>query len=64
VYADNNDNEKHADPEHHTLYGKEGRPEKSDERDQIKHDPCPKIGELHVDLILIDHLIKSPEKLS
>jgi hypothetical protein len=62
--TDDNDNKKHAHPEHNTLYRKKSCPEKTHERDQVKHDPCPEIRELHVDLILIDHLIKSPEKLS
>jgi hypothetical protein len=33
--ADNHDNEEQADPDHHTLDRKEGRPEKTDERDQV-----------------------------
>jgi hypothetical protein len=58
INTDDHDNEKQAHPEHDSCYRKEGCPEKSNERDEIKHDPGPKFGELHVDLILIDHLIK------
>jgi len=56
--ANDNNNEKHADPEHHTLDRKEGCPQKSDKGDQVKHNPCPDVGDLHVDLIVFDHLIK------
>jgi len=60
--TDDHDNKKQAHPEHHSLHREEGSPEKANERDQVKHDPGSKFWELHVDHLLIDHLLKYPAK--
>jgi hypothetical protein len=62
VNADDHDNDKHADPEHNTLNRKKSRPENSNERDQVKHDPGSNFRDLHVDQLLIDQLIKYLQK--
>ena len=48
VQSYDNDNEKKADPEHHTLRREECCPEQDNEGDQVKNDPCPEAGQFHI----------------